>query len=202
MTDDLEPTTGRDLHTDQRQAARLPTLNHEKPASIVAWDPRLAFDIAMQGVGKATEVFAKYGLDANAAIELLQNPVFQKQLKDYAAEIETAGLTYRMKARILAEDLLPHAYDLATDTLYPASVRADMIQWVTKIAGLEPEKISGKDVPQTGGFSLQILFNGREPVAVSGGPVGLDESSIGAGDVAGRRGVGGSGREPIVIDNP
>ena len=178
VPEDGEPTDGHDLHVDQRQNARLPNVRTDKPATIVAWDPRLAFDIAMAGVDKAIDVFAKYKIDVDAAMELLQNPVFQKQLKDYAAEVETSGLTYRMKARVLAEDLLPHAYDLATDTLYPASVRADMIQWMTKVADLEPAKANGKDVPQSGGFSLQILF---------------------AGDRAGQSAVGGT-KEPIVIE--
>lgn len=189
MTDDTEqPVNGRDFHTDKRQIARLPNLHHEKSASIVAWDPRLALDIVLQGVDKAMEVFTKYKIDQPAAMELLQNPVFQKQLKDYAAEIETSGMSYRMKARILAEDLLPHAYDLATDTLYPAAVRADMIQWMTKVADLEPAKANGKDVPQTGGFSLQILFAGQAP----------GSAAVVAHDMAGQSAVGA--REAITIE--
>lgn len=144
---------------DKRQAGRMPTVNHEKFATIVAWDPRLALDIVLAGAEKATEVFERYRIDHAAAVELLTNPVFLKQLERYKEEIETSGMTFRMKARVLAEDVLPHGYELATDPTTPAAVRADMIQWLAKIADLEPKK----DQVQAagGGFSLQIVYAGN-----------------------------------------
>ena len=33
-----------------------------------------------------------------------------------------------MKAKAISEDLLPHAYDLATDPLCSAAVRADLLE--------------------------------------------------------------------------
>lgn len=160
---------GTELFLDARQKNRLTHVRADKSATIVAWDPRLAFDIAMVGADKAMAVFERYALDQQSAIELLQNPVFQQQLKTYRAELEANGLTYRQKARILAEDLLPHGYDLATDVTVPASVRADMIQWMTKVADLEPAKASGKDIGVGGGaFSLSILFAGERPAQTVG----------------------------------
>lgn len=168
----------------QRQEARMPAVNHEKSGTIVAWDPRLAFDVALAGADKAMEVFARYKIDPGAAVNLIQNPVFQQQLKRYAQEIEEGGLTFRQKAKILAEDLLPHAYDLATDVTYPAAVRADMIQWMAKVADLEPVKSNGKDITGHGGFSLQILFAGQAP------------------GMAGQTVVGSSSAVPIEGDTP
>ena len=151
--------------SEARQIRRQPNVNHGKPSTIVAWDPRLALEIAMSDPSQAMQVFDRYKIDHTAAVELIQNPLFVKQLEDYKRELEASGMSYRMKARVLAEDLLPEAYDIARDTSYPAAVRADMIQWMTKIADLEPAKSSGKDVAQVGGFSLQILFAGQQPQA-------------------------------------
>lgn len=149
--------------TDKRQVARMSQSNLEKQGTIVAWDPRLALDIVLAGAEKAMEVFDRYKIDKAVAVELLQNPVFLKQLERYKAEVETSGLSFRGKARILAEDLLPHGYEIATDPAYPAAVRADMIQWFTKIADLEPKKDDPKGGGGGGGFSLQILFAGAVP---------------------------------------
>jgi hypothetical protein len=150
--------------SDERQQRRMPNVRHDKPATIVAWDPRLALEIVMAGAEKAQEVFEKYKISHTAAVELLTNPLFQKQIEQYKAELETSGMSYRMKARVLAEDLLPEAYEIAKDPTYPAAVRADMIQWVTKVADLEPARSNGKDiVAGAGGFSLQIIFAGQQP---------------------------------------
>lgn len=161
--------------SDARQARLQPNVNHDKPSTIVAWDPRLALELAMAGPDKAMEVFGRYKVDHAAAVELIQNPLFLKQLEQYKQELEASGMSFRMKARVLAEDLLPEAYVIAKDTMYPAAVRADMIQWMTKIADLEPVKANGKDVAQVGGFSLQILFAGGTPA--------VERSSV-AGDSA------------------
>lgn len=151
--------------SEARQKRRQPNVNHDKASTIVAWDPRLALELAMSGSEpqKYMEVFDRYRIDHAAAVELIQNPLFLKQLEGYKQELEASGMSFRMKARVLAEDLLPEAYDIAKDPAYPAAVRADMIQWMTKIADLEPVKANGKDVAQTGGFSLQILFAGQVP---------------------------------------
>ena len=150
--------------SEQRQARRQPNVNHGKPSTIVAWDPRLALELAMVGADRAMEVFERYKIDKAAAVELIQNPIFLKQLEQYKQEVGESGMSFRMKARVLAEDLLPEGYELAKDPDCPASVRADMIQWMTKIADLEPVKSTGKDVPLgAGGFSLQIVFAGDTP---------------------------------------
>lgn len=151
--------------SDKRQLARMGTTNLEKEGTIVAWDPRLALDIVLAGADKAMEVFERYRIDKDGACELLANPVFLKQLETYKAEVEASGMTFRMKARVLAEDVLPHAYEMATDAGYPPAVRADMIQWLAKMADLEPRKDDPKGAVAGGGFSLQILFAGQaQPV--------------------------------------
>jgi hypothetical protein len=154
--------------SESRQLRRQQNVNHDKPSTIVAWDPRLALELAMPGAKNPIEIFARYKIDEATATQLLQNTLFTKQIVAYRDELEASGMSYRMKARVLAEDLLPEAYEIAKDTTYPASVRADMIQWMTKIADLEPVKSNGKDVAQVGGFSLQILFAGQQPQTIEG----------------------------------
>lgn len=168
MTDfDDKPPKEFETH-EERQTRRQPNIAHDKPSTIVAWDPRLALELAMPGATDPLKIFARYKVSEADAVQLLQNPVFSKQIVAYRDELEASGMSYRMKARVLAEDLLPEAYEIAKDATYPAAVRADMIQWMTKIADLEPVKSNGKDVAQVGGFSLQILFAGQQPQTIEG----------------------------------
>ena len=75
------------------------------------------------------------------------------------------GLSFKAKARAQAEDLLAHSYDLATDPLCSAAVRADLIKWTAKVAGLEP---TTKDTEKTGGggLVLNISFAGQPAQSV------------------------------------
>lgn len=154
--------------SEQRQQARLP--DGYKPLQFpgMDFDPRLTFELALQ-LDPATEVFARHGYDEARAVKLAGNPVFQRALKAYVEDVKTHGVTFKQKARVMAEDLLTHAYEIATDAEAPSSTRADLIKWTAKVAGYEPK--SNEDVAQGNGFALQIVFSGeakKEPMLVQG----------------------------------
>lgn len=153
---------------EQRQQARLP--DGYKPMQMpgMEFDPRLTFELALQ-LDPAEAVFARHGYTEERAVQLAANPVFQKVLKAYLEDVKTHGVTFKQKARVMAEDLLTHAYEIATDAEAPANTRADLIKWTAKVAGYEPR--SNEDVAQGNGFALQIVFSGeakKEPMLVQG----------------------------------
>jgi len=152
-----------------RQTERLPS--GYKPLSMggMTFDPRLCFELALK-LEPPAEIFERYGYDESGALDLAKNPVFQRALKVYADDIADNGVSFRMKARVAAEDLLTHAYEIATDPEAPSAVRADLIKWHAKVADYEPKQ----NVPQAGqgnGFQLQIVFSGeakKEPLTIEG----------------------------------
>lgn len=158
-----------------RQQDRLPS--GYKPMSIpgMSFDPRLAFELALR-IDPPEEVFNRYGVDAEQAVTLLANPTFAKVLKAYADDVREHGLSFRNKARIQAEDLLVHSYEIATDAEQPASVRAELIKWTAKMADLEPKP---KETAATGnGFNLQIVFSGEaktEPLTIQGERLAVEQ---------------------------
>jgi hypothetical protein len=147
------------LNRHQTRLAALPAVyrtNHE----------RLACELAMRFEEPLT-VFARYGYDKDQALALLQNEEFGRLLEKVNKEVREKGLSFRAKARAMAEDLLPEAYAIATDDEASASVRADIIQWMTRVADLEPApKDKGQGGAGGGGFSLQIVFAGDKPQKV------------------------------------
>ena len=156
---------------DQRQQQRLP--DGFKPMVVpgIDFDPRLAFDLALQ-LNPSEEVFAQYGYTTDEAFKLAQSPVFQKVLKAYVEDVKAHGITFKARARVMAEALLPEVYEIATDPEAPASTRVDSIKWMAKVAGYEPKNT--EEAIQGNGFALQIVFSGeanKQPMLVQGATI-------------------------------
>lgn len=148
---------------DTRQVDRLPPgYKFHDPANY-SFDPRLAYELALD-LESPGEVFDRYGYSADAAVKLLGNATFIKTIKNYKVEVAENGVTFKLKAKIQAEDLLSHAYAMARDASMPPAVRADMIKWTAMVAELGPKK----DHSGGGGGSaltLAITFAGGAPEA-------------------------------------
>lgn len=148
----------------QKQAVTLPAGYEKRSASEMTFDPRLAYELALD-MDKPLEVFARYGYDEPAARAMLLQKVFVTTVKKYKDEIVEGGISFKLKAKIQAEDLLTHSYSLAVDPTTPATVRASLIQWTTKVAGLEPTPQKDAGAGTGNGFQLNITFAGQ-PAAV------------------------------------
>ena len=145
--------------SDLRQAAQLPANYENTGANEMTFDPRLAFELAV-GVSNAADVFAKYGVPEADARRFVADPAFLMKIKQYRTEITETGYGFKLKAKIQAETLLTISHSLIHDPETPATVRADLIKWTAKMAGLEPA--TDKDGRGGGGgrFELNISFNG------------------------------------------
>ena len=113
------------------------------------------------GIDAPERVIAKYGLEPDEAAALMLNPAFAMTVAKYKEEVTASGISFKLKAKIQAEDLLSHSYLIATDPEAPMAVRADLIKWTTRVAGLEPKEDKGAGLG--GGFTLNISFAGDRP---------------------------------------
>lgn len=157
--DDRLPAVTPESRQEERQSA-IPTLyrtTHE----------RLACELALH-MEDPEAVFQRYGYTPESASELMESVAFTNLLSKVGTEIRENGLSFRMKAKAISEDLLPHAYDLATDPLCSSAVRADLIKWAAKVAGNEPAPPKGVE-QGAGGFTLSITFAGQAPQQIVAG---------------------------------
>lgn len=150
-----------DVREARRLAERLPAGYKPTSGAELTFDPRIAYEIAL-GVDQAGAVFEKYGLAEEQAGALAANPAFMATVAKYQEEVLASGVSFKLKAKIQAEDLLTHSYLIATDPEAPMSVRADLIKWTARVAGLEPKEEKGSGAG--GGFTLNISFAGDRPV--------------------------------------
>ena len=153
-----------DLLSTARQAQRLAAL----PAAYKAQYERLALELALK-LDDSAVIFQKHGYALEQALALLETPGFAALLEHASQEVCEKGLSFRAKARMMAEDLLQHGYEIATDDHASAAVRADLIQWMARVADLEPPKKDGKDTGAGGGLHLSITFAGQAPQTVTTG---------------------------------
>lgn len=143
-----------------RQTARL----EDVPEIYRKTHERLAVELALH-VDDAAEIFARYGYTDEQAAELVESPAFVLLMQQAQKSVVEEGLSFRMKAKLIAGELLPYAHDLATDPLISAAVRMDAIKWAASVAGFSPKET--KDDGKTGGgLTLSITFAGQAPQRV------------------------------------
>ena len=133
-------------------------LNHTK------WNDRLAFDVALtlEGSGETLqEVITRHSISANDILAFNADPVFLKKVEGYRTEVREKGLTFKLKARAQAEELLTTSWLLIHDPAVSPAVKADLIKSTVKWAGLEP-KDAGPQDNGTGGVKITINL-GSDP---------------------------------------
>lgn len=160
MSDESDSTTAHPLDVRHENLAAL------VPEIYKTSHERLACELALAGpmcVAPA-EIFARYGYSEDAACLLLDHPAFKVLLARVDAEIRESGLSFKLKAGAIAEDLLPVAYEMALDPCISSAVRMDGIKWLAKMGGREPK--DEKDGVKGGGFNLSITFAGHAPVKI------------------------------------
>jgi hypothetical protein len=133
-------------------------LNHTK------WNDRLAFDVALtlEGSGDTLqEVITRHRISANDILSFNADPIFLKKVEGYRTEVREKGLTFKLKARAQAEELLTTSWLLIHDSAVSPAVKADLIKSTVKWAGLEP-KDAGPQDNGTGGVKITINL-GSDP---------------------------------------
>ena len=133
-------------------------LNHTK------WNDRLAFDVALtlEGSGDTLqEVITRHRISANDILTFNADPIFLKKVEGYRTEFREKGLTFKLKARAQAEELLTTSWLLIHDSSVSPAVKADLIKSTVKWAGLEP-KDAGPQDNGTGGVKITINL-GSDP---------------------------------------
>jgi hypothetical protein len=128
-------------------------LNHTK------WNDRLAFDVALtlEGSGETLqEIMGRHNITASNVLAFNADPLFLKKVEHYRAEVRDKGLTFKLKARAQAEELLTTSWLLIHDPAVSPAVKADLIKSTVKWAGLEPK---GDVASEGAGGGVKITIN-------------------------------------------
>lgn len=122
------------------------------------WSDRLAFDVALrlEGSGEAiADILTRHSITPLDMQDFGKDPVFLKRVEHYRSEVRDKGLTFKLKARAQAEELLKTSWLLIHSPDVSAAVKADLIKSTVKWAGLEP-KNEPMDAGGAGGVRITI----------------------------------------------
>jgi hypothetical protein len=128
------------------------------------WTDRLAFDIALilEGSGETIdEVKQRHGIKSAEILIFNKDPVFLKRVAAYREDICEKGLTFKLKAKAQAEELLTTSWGLIHSPDVSPAVKADLIKSTVKWAGLETKE-SDDSAGGAGGVKITINLAGQE----------------------------------------
>lgn len=139
------------------------------PMQSTKWSDRLAFDVALalEGSGETMdEIKDRHGITASDLLVFNNDKIFLKAVENYRGEVREKGLTFKLKARAQAEELLETSWLLIHSPDVSAAVKADLIKSTVKWGGLETKgDDDGGSV--AGGVKININFGGTAPMTVT-----------------------------------
>jgi len=135
------------------------------PLKYHPWSDRLAMDVALalEGSGeKLPEILARHAITAVELGEYNKDSMFLLKVDHLREEIKEKGMTFRLKAKAQAEELLTTSWTLIHSADVSATVKADLIKSTVKWSGLEPTKDASVVEGGIGGVTIQINLPSQE----------------------------------------
>lgn len=125
------------------------------PAAI-GYPPTLPIEVALK-TATPQELRVEYGYTEEEWAALPSNPYFIADLAAAAEMVKKEGMSFRLKARLQAEELLKESWRLIHskgEEAAPPSVKADLIKSTMRWAGYDNKEAAAGTV--NNGFSIQI----------------------------------------------
>ena len=142
------------------------------PLSYHDWSDRLAMDVSLmlENSGESIdEVMARHNITVDDMGRFNTDKVFLKKVAELRSEIRVNGMTFKLKARAQAEELLITSWTLIHSPDVSTAVKADLIKATVKWGGLEPKTNEGMEGGTSGGVSITINLDKvpvQEPMKV------------------------------------
>jgi|TARA_R110000823_G_scaffold244340_1_gene368609 hypothetical protein len=134
------------------------------PLKYHPWSDRLAMDIALalEGSGETLpEIMTRHSITKSDLGDYNQDSMFLKKVDHLRDEVREKGMTFRLKAKAQAEELLTTSWTLIHSPDVSATVKADLIKSTVKWGNLEPTKDT-VEVGSGGGVTIQINLPSQE----------------------------------------
>lgn len=134
-----------------------PALPPPPDPAAMGWPPTLPLEVALRAASPA-EICDAYELSEEDWNSLLDNPAFIQEVADAAAALKKDGMSFKMKARLQSEELLKTSWALihAPNDDVPPSVKADLIKFTIRAAGLDGSKDQAASQNQGPALSINI----------------------------------------------
>lgn len=124
------------------------------PAKVGGYPATLPIELALKTAPPA-DLALEYGYSPDEWNELQHNPAFMSDLVAAVELVRTEGMSFKLKARLQAEELLTTSWKMIHaphDAVAPA-VKADLIKTTFRVAGFDNKENAGTTGAQ---FNIQV----------------------------------------------
>lgn len=121
--------------------------------SQMGFPPLLPIELALR-LDTPQNICAAYKISREEFTAIAQHPVFVKAYKEATEALKTEGMSFKLKARMQAEDYLATAFAMIKNANTSDAVRADLIKSTVRWAGYDAKEAAG-----AGGSNFQIMIN-------------------------------------------
>lgn len=150
--------------------------NHSEFAlSPMAAEPHVTLDIPPQlvwecaaGLENPADVAARFGFEGDKWERLSQWPPFITAVQTQRAEFERNGMTFRLKAGLMAEEMMAQMFKQTISADSTIMQKLSVFNSLVDVAGLKPDKKQvDANVQQAPKFSITINFPNQQPTPVT-----------------------------------
>jgi hypothetical protein len=153
------------IHTNHSEFALSPMAT--EPHVTLDIPPQLVWECAA-GLENPVDVAARFGFEGDKWERLSQWPPFITAVQTQRAEFERNGMTFRLKAGLMAEEMMAQMFKQAISVDSTILQKLSVFNSLVDVAGLKPDK---KQVDTTANaapkFSITINFPNQQPTPVT-----------------------------------
>lgn len=145
-------------------AKKITPINPHDPATL-GYPETLPLELAMR-TSSTRAVCEAYGISEEEWDLIRFDPTFLDALQRAVELLKEEGMSFKVRARLQASELLKTSWRTIHDPNTPPNVRADLIKATVRWAGYDVPP-SQQQVAPGSGFSIAINFNGKEPRVIN-----------------------------------
>ena len=136
----------------------------EDPA-LLGYPPLLPVELALRE-HSVEEVCKAFNISEEKWDEIRVDPIFVKDLRARVIELQTEGISFRMKARLQCGEYLKELWMIAknfnqdkTPADYPVAIRVDVMKFIVRAAGLDGSRDQALAAQGAIGNALSITLH-------------------------------------------
>lgn len=131
-------------------------LDYARNPADLGFPPMMPMELALQ-IDHPQVICQHYGISRDQFAAIIQHPVFIKQYQEAIEALKVEGMSFKVKAKMMAEDYLTTAFAMIKNPGTSDAVRADLIKSTVRWAGYEAKAVDTNGAG--GGFNIMINLN-------------------------------------------
>ena len=117
----------------------------------IGFPPLLPMELALR-IDTPANICAIYNIDKDEFAAMIQHPVFIKAYQEAVEALKVDGMSFKVKAKMMAEEYLKTAFSMVQDKNTSDNVRADLIKATVRWGGLDAKT----DTVASPTFNIQL----------------------------------------------